>query len=236
MATIRFPLHALPLQLLTQAIAQVQDAARLCSGTQLTVELDGKAVTVRIPLQPHAESLVNVAAFDGQHNRIFDVKLSDFISFKTPEALKHLEPLFEALRKQLKALMPGLPIQTPAPSETAAAPAPESEAEAVEPEFKSYLISQTDGPDLRFEGKPLAAVRSAPRGFRGHAYIMLQTKGGKYVGVKQGYSLAPGETTRNEVQVLPDLSAAALTEFFGHTPMAKELYRQLGVRDEQVID
>lgn len=237
MAT-RFPLHVLPLQLLSQAIGQAQEAARAYSGTQLTVEIDGKAVSVRVPLNPQLSSVLNVAAFDGERNRQFDVKLGDFFSFKPPEPLQALEPLFTAIRAQLKAWIPALADLKPAPAVApapAVEPAPPTEAQEVESAYKGYVIPQTDGPNLRFEGKELAAVRTL-RGYRGHAFLVFQTKGGKYIGVKQGLSSLPGERTLCDAKQLSGLDSEALTEFFGHSRLAKALYQQLGVADELVID
>lgn len=103
-----------------------------------------------------------------------------------------------------------------------------------EPDFRVFEISRENQPNLRFEAVVLGQVLTLPHGGRGHQLVILKTRGGKYVGVKSGYSLFPGESVRNQVKVAEQLSD--LTELFGFSYEAKRLYEQAGVETVETID
>lgn len=94
--------------------------------------------------------------------------------------------------------------------------------------YRQYVLTERDGPDLRFTGKLLDAVRTGLYRGRWTEFHVYQTKGGKYVGVKLGRSLLLGEVDRSESKVADQL--ADLADFFGHSPLAKMLTQRLGIR------
>lgn len=101
-------------------------------------------------------------------------------------------------------------------------------------EFREVRVARSDGPDLQFKGKLLAHVRSHEKNGRFWAYTVLETAGGNLVAVKEGFSRWLGEGDRTETLVTKDRQE--LIPFFGNSPLARTLYKKLGVDHVTIID
>ena len=99
--------------------------------------------------------------------------------------------------------------------------------------YAEYVIERPGEPNLRFKGKLVAGARSSMRGGRQFAYEVFQTAAGTFVGLSWGLSAWPGESTR--VRSLVTKDANQLVSLFGHNPVAKAVYRQLGVDTDEVV-
>jgi hypothetical protein len=119
-----------------------------------------------------------------------------------------------------------------APDEASSGSVSAKEHEPPADDWRVYVLSQKDGPDLRFTGKLLDGVRTATHRGRWTEYHVYQTKGGRYVGVKLGRSQWLGEVDRTETKVVENL--AELGDFFGHGHLAKLFTERLGIR--QFVD
>jgi hypothetical protein len=100
--------------------------------------------------------------------------------------------------------------------------------------FEVFVLPQRNGPDLRFTGKLVDAVRTPARFGRWVELHVYRTKGGKFVGVQLKRSMLLGEVDLCETQVADKLSD--LVEFFGHSPIAKVLTDRLGIRSYNDIE
>lgn len=115
---------------------------------------------------------------------------------------------------------------------------PEQGASAAEAEVAvpapTLILPQDDGPDLRFSGELLGGVRSRMHHGRWHELRVYRSKGGKFIAHQMGCSAWMHEADRSSAKVA-DALADALA-FFGHTPLAKQLARQLNTPVVQDID
>lgn len=124
--------------------------------------------------------------------------------------------------------------ETGATRSNAAEARSQPEAGKDEPEYRTYVIQRDNESNLRFTGRILASSASYPRNGRQFVCWVAQTKGGKYVAVRQGLSIWLGERDKTEVKVFEELNQ--VTQFFGFSNLAKSLYQQLGIAAEENID
>lgn len=100
----------------------------------------------------------------------------------------------------------------------------------------SFLLTVDNQPDILFRGQRFAAVSSSKgdpdrRWTELHLY---RTRGGKYVCQRVGKSTLIGEHTRYDGRVCE--RKEDIIEFFGHSRLAKELYRKANIGDVQIVD
>lgn len=130
----------------------------------------------------------------------------------------------DALKAYFSPLMSKPPVEyTPAEGEAA----PEHELEVIQ------LVNDGDA-DVRFEGRHLMSVSSVPRNGRTQTFSLYLTKGKRYVAVKTGHSIWPGERPRQEVKVIENTQD--IPEFLGYSPLAKELYKRLDLDLANVVE
>lgn len=101
-------------------------------------------------------------------------------------------------------------------------------------EFREVRIARSNEPDLQFKGKVIAHVRSAEKNGRFWVYTVFETAGGNQVAVKEGFSRWMAEGDRREVLVTKDRQE--FIPFFGSSPLARTLYKQLGLDHVTIID
>lgn len=111
---------------------------------------------------------------------------------------------------------------------------PSAQAPVVKDEHTWYVLPRHGAPDLRFKGKRLARVVSAPRGGRQNLFEVYQLESGKYLGVRVGLSWWVNEHDRTSTQVVED--KAQLVDFFEYSPLAKALYAQLGLEAVETLE
>lgn len=133
--------------------------------------------------------------------------------------------------------------QSPSPTESPTAGSPEESTQGTAQEaapgaeaspnvqapddgYTQFLIQRPGETDLRIRAKVIARNESAWVNGRCHVFAVLKTPGGKFVGVKEGLTMWPGE--RDKAQVTIANSLKELTTLFGFTPLAKDLYTRLG--------
>lgn len=162
------------------------------------------------------------------------------------ESLQQLKALLPAtLLEQLIKRVAAEPTRSDSPlaegsvaAQNGDAPEPgarSAEAEAAMPAPPAAIIlPQDDGPDLRFSGELLGGVRSRMHHGRWHELRVYRSKGGKFIAHHMGCSAWMHEADRSSAKVA-DALADALA-FFGHTPLAKQLARQLNTPVVQDID
>lgn len=120
--------------------------------------------------------------------------------------------------------------ETPPPAKQTPAEGPtEPPVARNEPDngFRAYRIAREGKPDLAFQGKLLASVQSTYWGGRAWLLAVYETPGGKYVAVKTGLSLLPGEVSTQHAFVADSL--AAVPAELGYSRLAKSLYADLGL-------
>ena len=109
---------------------------------------------------------------------------------------------------------------------------------------KEQIVIRDGEPDLKFRGTLLASAAPAFRGQdRWREYRVYRTAADKYVFSKIGRSILESEVDKFEARYWPDSGWGfatewkdAVTDFFRFDPVAKELYRKLGIDSEQRID
>lgn len=101
-------------------------------------------------------------------------------------------------------------------------------------DHRLYVLERHDERPLKFEGKVLAAVQSSWHMGRRKTLWVFKTRGGKFVFVKAGESVVPGEVRRNEVSV--GSSVEECVSFFGHSTLPNALYARLGLDTSETID
>lgn len=103
-----------------------------------------------------------------------------------------------------------------------------------EPEFSQLFVHCTNSQDLRFKGKLLAGAGTRFQLGRNKAITVFETAGGQYVVVTSENSVWPGETSRQDAQVLKNLSD--LPSILGYSRLAKAIYQQLKLDAEVSVE
>jgi len=109
---------------------------------------------------------------------------------------------------------------------------------------KDHVVTRDDKADLKFRGTLLASIASsaAPRG-RWREFRVYKTVAGNYVYSDIGRSVLDGERDKFRAEVVnlnvthyvPMTWQEQAINFFGFDPLAKDLYRKLGVEFEEKI-
>lgn len=120
------------------------------------------------------------------------------------------------------------------PEKTANVQADSVDEGKVEDEFQLYRVRRPKEKDLSFTGKCLSTVASSDNKGRYWQYSVFQTKGGKFVGVKEGITRWVNESDRVETVVADSLDATK--DFFGSDPLAKVLYSRLGLEHVEHVE
>jgi len=120
-------------------------------------------------------------------------------------------------------------VKKPSAGATAAskATAPSSETAGGAAAEKEYRVHCSVGPDLKFTGTRKGVVRSVEHHGRAWQYSVYLTKGGNWVGIKEGLSCWLGEKARVDTIVVKD--PRDLIGYFGHGPLAQALYADIGL-------
>jgi hypothetical protein len=159
----------------------------------------------------------------------FDVDLSgkDFLDgANLPQDFRDLHQLIvRHVHRNLGWLSKGENVQSKTPE------TPQGESESISTtgtseQDQQYRIRRSNGPDLQFQGKCVGLVRSVEHNGRYWRFSVFQTKGGNFIGVKEGLSRWFGELPKVDTVVVKTL--AELTTFFGDTALARALYEQVG--------
>ena len=191
-------------------------------GDTLNVEFteQGRAYSVQVPLKASATKpfIIEVALEENGEKKSFQFEGQSFWNAEVPNTFRSLH---ERVVRYLKSVLPA-----------ELRPSHETPPRASS-EYRKIRIVRDDMPDLEFEGKLAGRVESALRNGRQTALTVFTTKGGKWVGVREGISFWIGEQTRNQAAVADSLEA--LVDFFGYAPIAKALYRQLGISVAETI-
>lgn len=116
--------------------------------------------------------------------------------------------------------------EAPATGNEATQPAQVPAPEAPAPEFTDYVIYRDNAANLKVKGKVIGRTRTVPYAGRYKVFTVIQSQGGKFVGIKEGVSMHLGERNTSEAQVFDSFSD--LPGFFGYSPVAKALYEQMG--------
>lgn len=190
----------------------------------LECPLDGK-----YPVKLRSTQVVNGVRSEST----YELSLDEFMS-------KHYQWPFAVLKDQLEKVLSHAqataekaadkPVQEQADAEKTASSQEET------PTWQVIRITRHDQPTLRFEGIERARVTTEWRNGRCYYLTVFETKGGKWVALKEGVSLWPDEVVRSECKVFE--SVEQLPEFFGYCRAAKALYRQLGLEErfEEVVE
>jgi hypothetical protein len=160
--------------------------------------------------------------------QLAQLKLSDEFVELHKTAMAHLKQFYsmgtQPKTDDSKASAPSLNEATNSPSEPADSPAQEA---APTPEFSDHLVVRDNLPNLKFKGKLLASVCTAPRNGRQRVYSVYESESGKKIGVKKGVSYWLGERDMAEASVFE--STDDLLKFFGYDTLAKFLYQELSL-------
>lgn len=211
-----------------------------------------RAYRAELPMVPAGDGAQPSLSYrddtDGQKPVVIELSgqeaFNDLVSSKEdagkfPEQLVALHShVLSFLRSRLpQVAATALPVGSAAEKGAATAPENSPVANSIAPKVPEYtpMVLERNGQrDLRFEGRLVAGVRSAPVNGRWMEMAVLETKSSKRVGVKTGYSLWRGESDRREVAVLG--SDEELLQFFGFTALAKTLYSRLGLDAVETLD
>ncbi len=116
-------------------------------------------------------------------------------------------------------------------------PAPELIEDGDASDNEMFIIERFNAPDIKFFGEELASVNTQTI-FEDRArwteLNLYKTSGGKFVGEEIGRSKFIGEKTLSEVSVCESLDE--VIAFFGHGPLASDLYKQANIEDIEIID
>ena len=116
--------------------------------------------------------------------------------------------------------------------------------------MQDHVVPRDGEPDLKFKGRLLAsAAPEFDNQGRWHELRVFQTQGGKFVLLKVGRSILAGERDTFKARVhdpdspgvlahpMPEVKyREAVTQFFGFTDLAKQLYTKLHLGTEEIID
>lgn len=209
-----------------------------------------RAYALSLPMKSGPDGVIlKVTLTENGNTSTQDIRAEEFFGTELPESFRALH---EKVAQYLKSLLPAsffakkatAATETKQAAEPAPSPAPapaEAEASAVAEvpaapadEYRTYLVRRQEQPDVRFKGKLIASADTYPRNGRQHHAKVFQTPGGKFVGLKLGTSMWPGESDRAIVQVAD--TAQDLVAFFGYNALAKALYSQLSLTHEEVVE
>lgn len=206
-----------------------------------------RGYTLAMPLKWPAGThpLVSVTLSEAGRSSSYEVKPEDFLGARLPGGFAELH---EKVAQYVKSILPSgyfdkksptEPAKPEQPSTVTQTPQEPTEAQASEaaksaPEYSTWLVRREGERDLRFQGKVIAAVESFPRQGRQKVLKVIQTPGGKFIGLSLGTSMWLGETDRAQVKVADKLEE--LVDLFGYNALAKALYDQLSLAHEEVID
>lgn len=107
--------------------------------------------------------------------------------------------------------------------------------------MQSYTIKRDNLPDVKFTGGLIgnASSRNDKSIGRWTELLAYITESGKLVLVTVGASVWEGETHRYTVEIIPadmkDIQRTALIKHFGHGWLAKALYNNMNIADEEEI-
>jgi hypothetical protein len=109
--------------------------------------------------------------------------------------------------------------------------------------METITVRRNDARDLKFTGELLASAESSANNASGNysgsvgrwtELNLYQTKAGKYVCQRIGYTQWQGERHGYEAEVCG--SAEAVFDFFGGGWLAKQLYRDAGLDTAEIIE
>ncbi|KWU23363.1 hypothetical protein [Burkholderia cenocepacia] len=216
------------------------------NGLVFTAETADKKFEIALPLSAsHAADATITLTTKGeppQHARLTGTDILD--TARIPESFRSLHARLVAIIRQV--LPEELLKSFSSASEQDAARKSEAKPEAArttddtnaneqaaQPEYSEYVVVRPGERNLRFNGKLVAAARSCLRGGRHFAYEVFQTPAGTLVGLSWGLSAWPNERTRVRTLVTKDVTE--LVDLFGHNPVAKVVYEQLGLNTDEVV-
>jgi hypothetical protein len=203
----------------------------------VTASQGGRTYQAKLPFKGETLADLKASVRLSDNAATFDIDLSgkDFLEgVNLPQDFRELHQLIvRHVQRNLGWLSKGENVQSKAPA------APQADTEAIsntgapeqEPQFR---IRRTNGPDLQFQGKRIGLVRSTEHNGRCWRFSVFETKGGNFVGVKEGLTRWFGELPKVETVVVK--SRAELTPFFGDSPLARALYEQVGFDYVTVIE
>lgn len=214
-----------------------------------SVQEEGRYFVVSFPLdlssQPPGEVTVKWKERHSAEPQSRSIALKDFFEWKPPiefnqvysRIVAYLKMLLPAafFKKEAERAPANLDTHQEAPSEASnvvGSAVKQSPADAPV-RMQTYIIQQDDEPNLRFTGTILASAASYPRNGRQFVLCVAKTQGGKFVAIRQGLSIWLGEKDNVEVKVFDEL--AQVTDFFGYSNLAKNLYQQLGLAVDKTI-
>lgn len=205
---------------------------------ELGVEEGDRAYHLVMPLyvEGGAAPVVKLSLKEGNTATEKSIEGASLFSIPVPEEFRALhQKVLDYLKKILpEALLAKLSSSSDPTAETKEAGAQDNLPARTEDEAQWYTIPRHNQPDLRLRGKLVAHAWTPLRHGRQHLWEVYVTPSGKAVGVKRGLSWWVGETETVESKIADRLED--LTEFFGYSPLAKQLYARLGLNHTEVLE
>lgn len=215
-------------------------------GTEVSCAVDGAGVLrlcavnngqrycAELPARATAETLkANVHLSNSEYAGSQQLSGEDFLAGKgIPPAFKAIHDVIVSHAKRYLGLKDAGQAEAAEekPSNVTMAP----EAKTDEPEQMEYRVRRTQAKDLVFVGKHLGSVASSDHNGRFWRYSMFLSKGGKWIGVKEGITRWVGESDKVEAVVAD--SPEGTQEFFGAGYLAKALYAKLNIDHAEHIE